>query len=485
MKIAKQRIFKALMISMVASSHWGGTASLAADQQQPVQPQADQQQPLTPVTPEKSELLKASVIHSPAPSKNFSLSTCFAMADRSNREIIVARRNLKIARAGITIAGAIPNPIFQLQTGFGDTFTQLYTGQTQQAVWTEDFQTAGKRSKKINLAKATYFVQLAQLGALQFNVHNRVRRAYAELAAAEAYALLVETERDTGTRLLTVAKKRYEAGKSPYSEVLQADLNVLQFDTQRNSAQGRLQQASSAMSLIIGDNPERIEVFDPDDIGLFRLSAQKTEIVPSPSKLLPALDALVNIAVNSRPDYLAALQTIEQNRKALTLARAQRFPDLFVSSGFTFAGFSRHQPPGLVAQPNWLGNGVLINVSAENPILYQHQGEIHQAAATLRLSERQADLLRAQISTDTVTAYNNAEVARENVLKYEQDLLPTAAEVARVARRGYEAGATDLGTAIIAQQQYQQTLSSYFDTVVAYQVAWADLEQAMGVPLNL
>jgi hypothetical protein len=46
-------------------------------------------------------------------------------------------------------------------------------------------------------------------------------------------------------------------------------------------------------------------------------------------------------------------------------------------------------------------------------------------------------------------------------------------------------GKTDLATAILAQQQYQQLLSTYFDTVSAYQVAWANLEKAAGVPLRL
>jgi outer membrane protein, heavy metal efflux system len=63
-------------------------------------------------------------------------------------------------------------------------------------------------------------------------------------------------------------------------------------------------------------------------------------------------------------------------------------------------------------------------------------------------------------------------------------LLPTASQVARIARRGYEVGATDLASAIVAQQQYQQILSNYFDAVVAYQTAWADLEKAVGLPLK-
>jgi cobalt-zinc-cadmium efflux system outer membrane protein len=429
-------------------------------------------------------LLKAGVVESPAPSRTLSLSACFDRADLYNKEIVSAKWNLPIAKAGIRIAGAIPNPQFELQEGFGPSFSLLFTGQTEQIGWTQQFLTAGKRSKKMELARANYALAELQLDALRFDVHNRVRRAYAEQAAAEAYAELIEAQRAVGLKLLAIAEKRFNAGKAPQSEVLQAKLNVSQFDTQRNQAQIRLQQDSAALALIIGDKPEHVEVIDVDDNGLFKLSQEKTEVVPSPIGALPPLQQLSATAYSSRPDLKAAQQQVFVNRKALTLARAQRIPDLFVGAGYTFAAFAKHQPAGLAPQPNWVGNGVFVNVSAENPIFYQHQGEVLQAIGNLRQAERKADLLKCQVATDVVTAYNEVSVARANIFVFQKNLLPTAADVARLARRGYEVGKTDLATAIVAQQQYQQTLSNYFDAVVAYQISWADLEKAVGVALR-
>ena len=119
----------------------------------------------------------------------------------------------------------------------------------------------------------------------------------------------------------------------------------------------------------------------------------------------------------------------------------------------------------------------------ENPILYQYQGEVQQAAGTLRQSERQVELLKSQVATDVVTAYSAVIVTRANIFEFQKALLPTATQVAKLARRGYEVGSKDLTSAIVAQQQYQQVLSNYFDAVVAYQNAWADLEKAVGLPL--
>ncbi len=426
----------------------------------------------------------AYLITSPAPVRTFSLSACFNQADQNNKDIAVARKNLSIARAGIKIAGAIPNPLFQGQFGFGPSFTNLFTGQTQQAFLTQQLQTAGKRSKKIEVARAFYKLTELQLKALRFDVHNRVRRAYAELAAAEAYEALVNAQREVGLKLDAIARKRFQAGKAPKSEVLQADLNVLQFDIQRNQAQGRLQQASAALSLVLGERPEHIEVIDVNDNGLFTLSSKKTDIVPSPDLPLPALAQLFTTAYVLRPDLQVVQQQVFVNRRTFSLARAQRIPNLFIGGGFTFATFSKNQPVGLTPQPNRLGNGAFFNITAENPIFYHHQGEVAQALANLRNSEKQVDLLKLQISTGIVIAYNAVKVSRENIFVFQKDLLPMAAQVAKIARRGYQAGATDLATAIVAQQQYQQTLSSYFDAVVAYQNACADLEKAVGVPLR-
>jgi cobalt-zinc-cadmium efflux system outer membrane protein len=428
---------------------------------------------------------QATLVTSPEPTRTLSLIDCFNRADKYNKEILSNTWNLAMAKANIRIAGAIPNPQFEFLTGFGSFYSQELGGQNSSIQWIQDIQTAGKRSKKIDLARANYGFSQLQLEALKFDVHNRVRRAFAEQAAAEAYDDLIQAEKAVGTKLLSVAKKRFAAGKAPQTEELQAELNVSQFDTQQNQAQIRLQQDSAALAQLIGEIPAHVEVIDVKDNGLFQLSAEKTEIVPSPTEPPPRIDQLLTTAYDSRPDYKAAEQNVMVQRKALSLARAQRVPDIFIGAGYQWVALTAKQLPESPSIPNFWGSGVYLTATAETPVFYQHQGEIEQAVWTLRQAERQRDLVHCQLATDVVTAYNEVTVARANIFLFQKDLLPTASEVARVARRGYEVGATDLSTAIVAQQQYQQTLSSYFDAVVAYQNAWADLEKAVGVSLTL
>lgn len=426
------------------------------------------------------------------PQRTLSLRTCFERAFANNREIASARYTLPIAKAAIRIAGAVPNPQFSLQYGYGQMWRLIITGNPQQFGWMSDIQLAGKRSKQINVERANYVASQFQVAQVMFDVHNRVRRAYAEQAAAEAYAELIEAQRKVALDLVRVAQNRFTAGKAPRSELLQAQLGVLQLDTQRNQAQARLQQASAALTLITGELPERVEVIDVDDNGLFKLSAEKTDLVPSPDRPLPPLDDLIPTAYAERPDLKVQVQQKFSDQKALILAKAQRIPDLFIDTGPQWTTFRKFMPYGLFNDP-LTGlpapvptiYGAYFNVGIECPVLYQHQGEIAQAKATWLQDYDQIKQLRSQIATDSVTAYEAVRGARANIFKFRTELIPEAALVAKQAFRRYQIGKADLASAILARQQYQQILSSYFDTVVSYQNAWADLEQAIGVALNL
>jgi outer membrane protein, heavy metal efflux system len=420
-----------------------------------------------------------------SPERTISLKASFDKAIDSNKEVIAAKYSLPVAKAAIAIASAIPNPRFNLLYGFGPAFTIIIAGNPQQFGWQQQIQTAGKRGKQINVARANYRIAEFQIAALFFDVHNRVRRAYAQQAAAEAYAELIESERKVALELVNVAQRRFDAGKAARSEVLQAQLGVLQFDTQRIQAQTRLQQATAGLALIIGETPEHVEVIDVDDNGIFKLSTEKTDLVPPPAVALPTLQSLLPTGYAQRPDLKLAIQQAYSDRQALTLARAQRIPDLFVDSGYQFSTFKKNQPFNLFDGTVHNQPGAYLNLNVQLPVYYQQQGEVAQAKSTWLQDFDQIEQLNWQIGTDIVTAYEEVAVARANISKFQKELIPAAAQVAKLARRGYEVGKRDLASAILAKQQYQQTLSAYFDAVVAYQNGWADLEKAVGVPLQL
>lgn len=406
---------------------------------------------------------------------SLSLSKAFETANTGNPEVVASLKNLDLAKAQIRIAGAIPNPQFALQYGFGNPYTEVIAGNTQQIGANQLVETAGKRGARLKVARANYDLAALQLAALRFDVRSRVRKAYAELAAAEANIELVENQRSLIERLHQIAQKRVKAGAAPEAESIQAELAVDQFDTLRTSALARLRQASVQLDYLLGYKPERD--IDVEDNGLFKLSATKNELVPQPDFNLPSIEQLLAKAYEQRLDLKASQQQTQANRYSLSLARRQAIPDILMGSGYVFSTYktSQHVP---------FQQGAYLNVNMDVPIFYQHEGEIAQAKAQLQQSQLQLATKKAQIETDVHAAYAGLTAARSNIVKYQTVLIPKAKTVVHLAQRSYEVGISGLATAIVAEQSFQQTLSGYFDAVVAYQNAWADLETAIGAPVS-
>jgi len=88
-------------------------------------------------------------------------------------------------------------------------------------------------------------------------------------------------------------------------------------------------------------------------------------------------------------------------------------------------------------------------------------------------------------TTGAVTAAHvRAAAARDQIARFDAEILPRALEVEQMAQDGYSAGQTGLPQLITALQQGRDIRRRRLDAALAYQRALADLERAMGVPLR-
>jgi outer membrane protein, heavy metal efflux system len=268
----------------------------------------------------------------------------------------------------------------------------------------------------------------------------------------------------------------------------------MQIAVQCTQAWGRLVQDSAKMNFLLGQPSNSEEIFAVDTVPLYNTLSGRSGITPDPSKGIPSLEQLLPAAWQRRPDLRAAIQQAYVNRKALTLAKSQRIPDPFIGFNYLFSTYKTFQtqffnPTGSAL--NVPGNqvpyqpGYMVTAAEETPIFYQYQGEIAQAKATWLQQLKQNDQLRSQIASDIVTAYEALVTSIKNLRKCQEELLPQAMQASHMSYLGYQMGKTDLATAILAQQQYGQLVSSYFDSSIAYQNAWADLEKAVGIPISV
>ncbi len=408
---------------------------------------------------------------SPNSSLRLSLSEAFQRADARNPQLLAAQRNLNISAAGITIAGVRPNPQIALQYGFGSVYDK--SANPQQLSLNQTVELGGKRSKRISVAKSQYELAVLQYNSTRFDTHGQVRRAYAELAAAQASFRSQQEQIQLLQKLVYIALKRFEAGAAPEAELLQAQLALNQTVPQLRQARGRIQQARIQLNALLGDSPaQNIEINDP---GMFNMAVKNTQLVPTPDVQLPAVEKLLAQAYEQRPDFKSARQQTEVGQQQLRLAKALRIPDLQLSGGYLFT---------TADAPTQNTNGVFFGVTVNLPIFYRQQGEVAQAQATMDQSVEQQNVVRSQIAVDVRTAYEALLIAREKIRKYQSQLLPDSREVLGLAQESYQVGKTNLASAIAVQQADQQIRSGYVDAVTAYQSAYADLEKAVGTPLS-
>ncbi|MBX9570695.1 MAG: TolC family protein [Candidatus Obscuribacterales bacterium] len=405
---------------------------------------------------------------------NLTLKSAFAQADEHNPEILKAKQDVAIAEANIVSAGAIPNPQLATQLGFGPAWTKTIAGNTQQVGINQIVETGGKRAARLKLARSQKTASTLQLESIRFELRTRIRRVYAELAAAQEYAGLVERQRALTERLVNIAIERFKAGSAPEAEIFQSKLNLNQYDAQRNTAQGRIRQAQIQLSTLLGEPvaPNLMAI----DQGLFDSEDANNDLVPAPDKPFPDEGLLLQSALNARPDLMVAKQQLNVSARQLGLVKAQRIPDVILGSGFVFTTFQA---------PEKQQYGAYLNVNVDLPIFYRKQGEIMAARLSQDQAKTQSLIVQNRVTAEIKAAYENVRLSRANISKYRTQLLAAAAETVRLAELGYKYGRNRLSDVILSQQSAQQINVGYFDAVVSYQNAWADLEKSVGRPLDL
>jgi outer membrane protein, heavy metal efflux system len=412
---------------------------------------------------------------------NLSLPQALQFAEERNPQLVAARKNMDLSTYDISIAKEIPNPQLQYSAVSGNIYRVL--GTADQMNLNQTIETDGKRRKRTQAAQSQYKLTAEQYNAQRWDIRQQVRQAYSDLAAAEESITLIDVQAKLAQQLVDIADKRVKAGAAPVSEMLQAKLALNQLDTQKNQADSQLRQARIHFNGLLGNNllEDTDTGYEISDEGYFKLSAQKTELVPAPEEEgVPTLDALYQKAAEVRPDLKAAVQQIKVYQDQLVMAKAERVPDLQLSGGYLYT----YAPtPYSAINKKQFFSGPLVQIGFNLPVFHNQGAEIGKAQTSIVQAQLQLTAIQKQLIDDIHTAYTALKTARENIRLYQQKLLPDSADVLHLAQESYQYGKTGLANVILAQQADQQNMQNYIQSVTDYQTAWGSLERAVGMPL--
>jgi len=373
-----------------------------------------------------------------------------------NPGITAAREQVAQARAGVVMAGALPDPTIAADTAGQAHALDPTSGEADDESIGVTIPFPGKNRMRRAVATADLRSAELALTQLQHEVATSAAQAYDSLLVAmQHHDDLVESKR-LAAEFLDKTEERFKAGTVPRLDVLKAkvDLSAASNDLIANDRD--LDTARASLNRTLGrPGGAPIDATDPLE-------------VPDG---LPPVDALQQIAAKSRPEIASLDAQLEGARAATRLASRYWQPDLDLS-------VERNAERGSVTTfTTYVGFGVPL-------FFWQHKrGEV--AAAKHRESELAAtiDDQRVQVSLDVASAYSSASTALRQVVFIRDELLPEAQDVYRVASKSYELGGSSALELLDAKRALVDAQSQYADALGAANDARSALELAIGAPL--
>jgi outer membrane protein, heavy metal efflux system len=390
---------------------------------------------------------RLSLVAAQAPA-DLSLSDAFARATEANRTLLAARTARTIDTAGILVARQRPNP----EVGFE------YARETPHWAFsgTLPLELYGKRQRRIDVANATLAVTDAETSRITADLRADVRRAYFQAVAATRRVTIAQELEAIATRVRDAAQERFQTGAAPRLEPLQAGLALAQAQNEVVTARGDVNAARAELNALLAYPVETApSLADPLEAGP-----------------LPTSEAATQQALTGNAELQVLDRRVEEARARLALAQAMRRPDPSVTGALTY------DAPGEFTVGWRAGAAVAL------PILTTGRPEIAVAQATVNRAVADKDARSAQIAGAVAAAVARAAAARQTVERYQSEILPASLQVEQMAEESYRAGQTGLPAYLQTLQAARDVRQRALQAGLDYQLALAELERTMGVPLK-
>jgi outer membrane protein, heavy metal efflux system len=377
------------------------------------------------------------------------LRSALTLADSSNLELRAARQQRALALAGLTTARQLPNPTLS--------FTAARDTPHEGVAVDLPIELGGKRGKRIAVAQEEQKATEIDLNVLGRQIRRRTREAFFRSLSAREQTAQAKTALALATRVRDLVQQRFEAGAVAELEVLQAEVELARATADYETTAQAQRSADVVLAALLNraiDTPLAIE--------------GRLDVTPPAT----SLESLTAEAMQSNADLLKSAQDLRTEEKRLTLAKAERIPNLDLSAGADF-----NSPPDFRTG----GKG---GISMTLPLLYRGQGEVAISSARLELLRLTVVSQRVNASAQVASAYFDYMAKARQAQQYRERIVPQTVRMEQMAEDSYQAGKTNMLTLLDAQRRLNDIQKAYLDALFAAQSSFAALEEAVGASLD-
>lgn len=366
--------------------------------------------------------------------QRISLEEALRLFMRNNPQLQAASATVREAQGRLTQVRAYPNPTVEVthEPLFGgeERFSETYVNLAQSLQW------PGKRRARIEAAERHAEAVRAGARADSLRYAFDVVALFVEAAAEERRLAAIQEVTNLFEEVQAIGARRFQEGDLSGYALHRMRIEQTRYENDILRTRLDLQEDWRQLAALL---------YPEDDA---RAVAPDMNVVSLPE--VPALDDLMEVALNRRPAVRAAEAEVAAARAQLESARTARIPDVTVTGGY------KRQSDGL--------QGLFLGTSVPIPLFDRGEGAIQIAEADLQGAQARLRLRRRQIRTEVQSAYDEYEAFAERLAEvrqqYEgetaQTVLGQADNLMQVARVSYEEGNMSLVELLDAATAYRE-----------------------------
>jgi outer membrane protein, heavy metal efflux system len=340
----------------------------------------------------------------------------------------------------------------------------------------------GKRELRADHADARLQAAEAELLDAVRGQLFELRRAFVEARLARENLVLARQTLREHQRIQSLTQVRVEIGETAAAELHRVRAGELEH--QRDVLQGGIELETAAREIlrVLGARPEEVETPPARVVAASAGGTALAETAPASPQGLPLdilgdfvdqeihlpLSELRQMALDSRPDVLAARHRLHAAGALRDLGRAMRVRDVSVG-----AAFER------------IGSDNTFGLSFQIPLFvhHRHEAEARETLAEYRTAELEVRRAELEALTEVEKTYQQYAMAREILDLYDRRNLEQVQRLLEIAVFTYREGASSMLELLDAQRAYNQTLAAYNQVRAGYELSLHALEHAVGAPL--
>ena len=314
-----------------------------------------------------------------------------------------------------------------------------------------------KRQLRLESAKKATLIAISSHADMQRTMLFTLRSAFVSALEAKAVLQLASDNLVYYDEVLRISRDRFGAGDIAQIDLDRLELQRVQYESDLQSAEENLEDAKIQLRTLLNS---RIPLEEFDVAGIYDFNDQ----------LMPQ-EEFRKIAMDSRPDLKAAIESVDKAKTDHKLAVANGSTDPTWSAWYTHNS-SNNNPFGI----NTLG----LSASFPLRIFDRNQGEKLRTQLDITRNERLRDAAEAGVLSDVDSDYATVESDLILLRPYKAKYLQQAVRVRDTITFSYQHGGASLLDFLNAQSEYRSVQLNYVNLVGSYLTAAAQLNMAVG-----